>query len=263
MTKTTSVPGGRPLQGISIGFSISESEDLADYGLDPSHINTVTLELCRRFIALGAKVVLGHQWRPNGVMESVARFAQNYHGGSESGIGPIIHNYMAWPDRAALTDAERKQLEPIVQIHEGSDEGRGRAEALSSMRSLVAYNCNARICIAGKKKQDSGLVHGVIEEAALTLARGNPVYMSSMMGGATAVMIDRLEGREGTPLEGGDMSRTNQYLDQIRQFGATRLAQLCGLTPDDLHTLFHSHNLDTLIQLTSRCLLARPRRNPL
>lgn len=257
-TTTSPTSSSRPLRGISIGFSISESEDLADYGLDPGHINTVTVELCRRFIALGAKVVLGHQWRPNGVMESVARFAQNYHGGGESGEGPIIHNYMAWPDRAALTEAERKQLAPIVQIHEGSDEGRGRAEALSSMRRLVAANCDARICLAGKTIQHPGFVHGVIEEAALTLARGNPVYMSRMMGGATAVMIDVLEGRGVTMLE-GNLVRTQEYLDQIRRFGLPKLAEACGLTPEDLHALFHSHNLDTLIQLTSRGLLARRR----
>lgn len=70
----------RPLRELAIGLSISESEGLPDRGPKRGDINTVTVELCRRFVALGAQVVLGHQWRPQGVMESVARFAQAYQG---------------------------------------------------------------------------------------------------------------------------------------------------------------------------------------
>jgi hypothetical protein len=94
----------RPLAGAVIGISISEPEggDLNQHGFTPGDINAVTVELCRRFVSLGASIALGHQWRPRGVMESVARFAHAYQGDESI---PIIHNFLAWPDRAALSCA--------------------------------------------------------------------------------------------------------------------------------------------------------------
>jgi hypothetical protein len=42
-------------------MSISDAEDLASTGFTPNGINLVPVELCRRLVALGAQVVLGHQ----------------------------------------------------------------------------------------------------------------------------------------------------------------------------------------------------------
>lgn len=255
----------RPLNGLKIGCSISISEDLDRYGLKPDDINTVTVDLCRRFVGLGAQVVLGHQWRPNGVMEAVARFAQAYHG--ESTEGHIIHNYMAWPDRAALSETDRTQLRPLVDIRELTDHQDDRAEALRAMREQVADLCDARICLAGKMYQKPEFVHGVIEEVALTLRLGRPVYMSKMMGGSTAVMIDVIRGRLDPDQarirlnkgeRAGNWERTQSYLQEIREFGASRLADACELGVDGLDALFDSHNLDTVVQLTSRGLMNSP-----
>ena len=72
------MPQNRPLEGIAVGVSISEAEDLASTGFAPNDINVITVELCRRLMKLGAQVVLSHQWRPGGIMEQVNRFAQAY-----------------------------------------------------------------------------------------------------------------------------------------------------------------------------------------
>lgn len=70
---------------------------------------------------------------------------------------------------------------------------------------------------------------------------------------------------EGDPIDGvrkylwkdgweGDWHRTEEYLTRIRQFGLSRLADVCGLSREKLKALFNSHNLDTFVQLTSRGL---------
>ena len=75
------MPQNRPLEGMAVGISISEADDLASTGVTRDDINLVTVELCRRIVASGGQVVLGYQWRPGGIMEQVTRFAQAYHMG--------------------------------------------------------------------------------------------------------------------------------------------------------------------------------------
>src|SRR5512132_1974830 len=107
----------RPLAGLCIGISISKGDDLtAKYGLTEEDISVVTVELCRRLVGLGAQVALGHQWRPKGIMDQVAHFARGYQWEVSSRDVPIIHNFLAWPDRAALSETDRKELGGLVHI---------------------------------------------------------------------------------------------------------------------------------------------------
>jgi hypothetical protein len=245
----------RPLAGLAIGISISESEDIALYGFEPVDITMVTVEISRRLISLGAQIVLGHQWRPRGVMESIVRFAQAYQ--SESPL-PIIRNFMAWPDKAALSQSDRRNISSLVEIVEGEECQNDRTSALLEMRSKIAHIAHARICLSGKFHQKTGFNHGVIEEIALTLKLGRPVYLSRMMGGSTNAVIDILEERYSSVSSLNDPSeQTMKYLAQIRDVGVKRFAALCGLQTTDLLELFNAHNVDTIIQLTSRGLMNR------
>jgi hypothetical protein len=165
------MPQNRPLEGMAVGISISEAEDLASTGFTPDDINLVTVELCRRLVALGAQVVLGHQWRPGGIMEQVTSFAQAYHMESGGSGQPIVHNVMAWPDRASLSDYDREQLHDLVRIYEPA-EPLGRVEALTAMRQQITHIASARICLSGKMASYTGSMPGVIEEAFFSIDQG-------------------------------------------------------------------------------------------
>lgn len=106
----------RPLEGCRVGISISESEELATFGLTPDAINIVTVDLARRIMALGGSVLLGHDWRTGGVMEAVARFAISYAGQNASPEQPLIINYLAEPDRPNLSAADRITFETIASL---------------------------------------------------------------------------------------------------------------------------------------------------
>ncbi len=251
----------RPLHGLSIGISISEAEDLPRYGFIPGDVNSVTVELCRRLIALGAGVVLGHQWRPGGVMEAVSRLARTYQGEVSE---PVIYNCLAWPDRAALSHPDREQLKNLVSISEGKDVRAydlqdPRAAALRQMRIEMAQTSHASIGLSGRLRPPAGAspewVPGLVEEVALMLTQPTPrpVYLSRMMGGAAAFLVDVLEDRPLTAEVYGP-PRMFDYLKVISTIGKGNLAGIYGLVPGELTELFNAHNVDTVISLTAKGL---------
>lgn len=248
----------RPLSEFAIGISISEAEDLHTLGFTASDLNRITVELCRRFVALGAQIVLGHQWRPRGIMEAVTRFAQAYQ--SEHN-GAIISNFLAWPDRAALSPKDREQLQGLLAIHEvqerpKTEAGTSRVGALREMRRKMAIENHARICLSGRLGEPEGFTFGVLEEAALTLELNKPVYFSRMMGGTSTLMIEALQtGRPPGSLLRAHSPEHNKYVELIAGLGEKKLATLCGLTQPELHEVFEAENVDTLIHLSSRGLM--------
>jgi hypothetical protein len=250
------MPQDRPLEGIAVGISISEAEDLGDRGFKPSDIPRVTVELCRQLVTLGAQVVLGHQWRPGGIMEQITRLAQAYR--VESGVlqQPIVHNVLAWPDKAALSDHEREQLKDLVKIYE-PDLPQGRAEAITAMRQQITDIAKARICLSGKRESYNGSMPGVIEEALLSMRKKQPVYVSAMMGGAAASLIECIRGRLelGAVLPHAD--RVGPEIRRYFQAGAgteneKAFAKLCRLYPNELAELFEAQTLETIVQLSVR-----------
>jgi hypothetical protein len=265
MTDHSTAATRRPLADLAIGISISEAEApiLRGRGLTPTDVNHVTVELCRRLISLGAQVVLGHQWRPGGVMEAVATFAQVYQPESNR---PIIRNFLAYPDRAALSSQERKRLSPVVAIHDDDTrEPLPRQAALRRMREQMADVVDARICLCGMLTQAEGYIPGLIEEVALTLVRGRPVYISGMMGGNAELIARFIAGErdifssettrfEPLTVRWRESPEFHRQLSELSEFDVPRLAERCGLDRPELIALFEAQNLDTVLHLTAKGL---------
>ena len=69
----------RPLGGLRVGLSIGNSaEDGLARGFDSDQVNRVTVRLTRSLLAQGARVVLGHDWRRDGVMHAELDMAREY-----------------------------------------------------------------------------------------------------------------------------------------------------------------------------------------
>jgi hypothetical protein len=212
----------RPLEGRRIGISISETDDLPALGLGNEIVNGLTVDLARRLIALGASVVLGHNWRTGGIMEAVARFALSYKSQSGPTEQPLIFNYLAFPDKPSLSESDRKELESIVSIGtiqwtddilralgEASrpiDFGQygkriivdlakslppdlRRAFDLAAMRFTLTQQCDTRLVIGGRTRNYQGLAPGIIEEAWWTILLGKKLVVCSGMGGAACAII--------------------------------------------------------------------------
>jgi hypothetical protein len=249
-------PVTKPLEGVIVGLSISEGEDLGTYALTSADVNRVTVEVCRRLIGLGAQMVLGHKWAPGGIMQAIARFAQAYQAPTPT---PIIHNHLGWPDRASLSAAERSSLKALVNIVEAPDDPRwhrteGRSEALTQMRQNMTDLNHARLFLSGLWAPKKGRrIAGVVEEAVMTIEAGKAIYLSNMMGGATATVIRMIRGGAPPVVPADRNSPTHEdHVRRLRGHSLARLASQSGLSVDDMNALFDAQNLDTVVQLATR-----------
>src|SRR4051812_10626969 len=102
----------RPLSGCAVGISISETQDLTGQHFDAYEVNRCVALLAETLLGNGARLVFGHDWRPNGVMMAVAEFAMRYSGTSSrspaevpNGEAPIV-SLVAPPDLPFLREAQ-------------------------------------------------------------------------------------------------------------------------------------------------------------
>lgn len=243
-------PYTRALSGVSVGISISESEDSGRLGFGSKEINQVTVDFSRELMGQGASVVFGHDWRPDGVMHAVATaaaFAQPLGEPTEVNTSSppelaqsrgrprqLLRNYLPWPSQPSLSRDEREQLSASLYIGAvplpsglkayetvtvpGPPEYPYLvARALTALRHRLIEETDARICIGGKEKKYTGRYPGIVEEALFAIGARQPLYLVGAFGGATQWVIDALEGGQSKPF----------YRDA------------------EMTTLYERHNLDT------------------
>ncbi|MCY4589991.1 MAG: hypothetical protein OXE86_05375 [Alphaproteobacteria bacterium] len=59
----------------SVGISVSPCEDAAKIGYDDRQINRIVIRMAQYFLDHDMRVIFGHDWREDGVMQAVADFA--------------------------------------------------------------------------------------------------------------------------------------------------------------------------------------------
>ena len=225
-------PYTRALTGVSVGISISESEDSGRLGFGSKEVNQVTVDFSRELVGQGASVVFGHDWRPDGVMHAVATAAagaQPLGEPTEPITSPqlgvpqprrrpkqLLRNYLPWPSQPSLSRDEREQLSaslyieavplpPGLKAYEtvtvpGPPEYPYLvARALTALRHRLIEETDARICIGGKEQKYTGRYPGIVEEAMFAIAAQQPLYLVGAFGGATQWVIDALEGGPSKP----------------------------------------------------------------
>jgi hypothetical protein len=209
----------RPLSGLRVGLSVSGTgEELARRGFTEEGLNRLTVRLARALLAEGAALAFGHDWREGGVMEAVANIALDYQRTSVAAeIGSPIVNLVPWPDTASETDsALLSRLKGIVEVipaglpeelgpleahalqsGRSSEEWRYlRARGLTHLRRLLAGRSHARVALGGKLAGSDGRLPGIVEEAFLSLAARQPVYLAGILGGAAEALGKNLLGEE-------------------------------------------------------------------
>ena len=260
----------------SLGISISASEDTAGLGLDIHEVNRAVLQISEAVLGQGARVVFGHDWRPDGVMETVLTFAMGYHRrpAFEDGGAPMT-NFLAWPDRASLSADRRKHYEGMLDVIEFDQPALPdgvmvppgkeanlllRVMALTEMRTVMASKCTARICAGGPTSGSQGLCAGIFEEAALSAKLNKPIYVTSLFGGAGAQVVRALSGRPMTKpvttpkpeisavLENvGLPTDASEYETILKDKGLKGLSEDNGLSIDQNQQLFAAQSLSEVI----------------
>lgn len=279
----------RPLAGLRVGLSISESEDSTCRGFPGWQVNRTTLYIANTLVGVGAGVVFGHDWRKDGVMTAVNEFASRVQLLGEG--HPLLVNLVPWPDQPFLTGEERERLAPTLRVEEaglpeelrpfeaardpnGDLHAYLRARGLTHLRHQLDALCDARLCIGGRTRGSKGRYPGIVEEALIAVQRRTPLYLAGILGGATRLIIDAVEGKEMPDGFGGDSNLARLYqrppngIDErwnetrpdrevnpaaawaaFRQGGVRALARGNGLTEDENRELFHTSVLDRVTRL--------------
>lgn len=208
----------RPLAGMIVNLSISESLDSADRGFPPAQVNRVMLQVVSALFGQGASLIFGHDWREDGVMEAVHRFAQQAQPPAsrlQPSGRPLLWNLLPWPDKPRLPQQALECLattlrvdsaglpENLIQhekraLSEGQDSALYqylRARGLTHLRRRLTEISQARLCIGGRNKGAKGRYPGVIEEALLSLEYRKPLYLIGALGGVTHQLIQAIRNK--------------------------------------------------------------------
>ena len=203
----------RTLEQYRVGISISTDDLAMARGFTPAEVNRTTRLVAQALLGNGASLAFGHDWRPDGVMTAVHRFALAYARLDAPGRGPLsplIINFVPWPDLPTLSEEERTDLAGVLEVRRGpapagSVDSEGatvelspsqriyqRANALTLMREQLEEVSGARLCLGGRVSGSSGRFAGVAEEAYLACRARKPLFLSRIFGGAAEHVIDAI-----------------------------------------------------------------------
>jgi hypothetical protein len=198
----------RPLTGSTVGLSISNGKETTALGFSAPEVNRTTLRIVVALLGQGAGITFGHDWRDDGVMDSVHAFVERFYSPLNENHHPPLINLVVWPDKPRLDEADRQRLKDTLNVEEVGlpPELRNymndtnpilypylRSRALTHLRRRLTGLSNARICLGGKLSDYSGRYPGIVEEAYLAIRAGQPIFMAGLLGGATCAMINALK----------------------------------------------------------------------
>jgi hypothetical protein len=98
-----------------VGISISESENVENFGFSTAEINRTVIRLVSAVLGQGASLCFGHDWRDDGVMESVHAYAQRYQDPAHDRDVPLL-NVLPWPDKPKLSTMQRQRLRATLRV---------------------------------------------------------------------------------------------------------------------------------------------------
>jgi hypothetical protein len=255
----------RPLENVVVNLSLSESADSEGLGFPASELQRTFIRMVAGILGQGGRILLGHDWRDDGLMESVTTFVERYRPTSgELKNGPLVTNLLPWPDKSRLNLYEQRALLPSLKIRRlGRPTLRSdtltsanstkalRQESLSRLRVRLTNLSDARLCVGGRMTEYQGRYPGVIEEAICSLNAAKPVYVFGFLGGASRVVIDALQGdmpkvARGVPPSPKDLASA---IDKLRNVGVAGVAKANHLSVAENRKLFAAETIDEAFDL--------------
>ena len=216
------------LKGKVIAISISESDNLADFGYGIIHLKDAIIEIARYILALGGKLAYGGDMRQGGFTELIFELLA-YYNNSDELPNERFFSFLAWPISLTLSDDKQANLSHVVSfvklplpegiahdalVFPSSDLPENSylwARGLTDMRIVMEEKCDARVLIGGRMTGFRGKYPGLLEELLLSIQYNKPCYLAGAFGGITHAIIQALDG-EWTD------KWTNEYYLESPQF---------------------------------------------
>lgn len=276
------------LNNKQIAISISESEDINDYGGADALLNDITIELSRHILIGGGKLVYGGDLRKEGFTKKFKELSFQY-GQSEKTDRTIKYftNYFAWPIHLEMTRTDECDYEysrvSIVKVAEPSEANDCKsisvkpisnpnkylwAKSLTKMREEMEGKTDARIIMGGRAHNFKGKYAGVLEEFLIAKQFDHPIYLLGGFGGVSNTIINIIEGEMTnsilTDLYKSD-SEYNEFVkyyndwDKMNPIDYNNLTKIIkdggisqlnnGLSKEENEILFHSTNVLEIVAL--------------
>lgn len=268
----------RQLENCQIMMSMSESPDLGALAMGEQHYKEAVKEIARHLLADGAALAYGGDLRKGGLTWLLFDMALTYNQAAspESAKAKII-NYLAssaWEKEGAGEEVELKirrqyrgaavprclpRPEDVQDPITGRPYGPGEddAAALTDMRQRIIADAHALICLGGKVEGYSGRYPGILEEIALSLRMGRPVYLLGGFGGATGDAARAVVGvspvdPDARSLKEGYRPDYPEVIGAIRKFQGNLPAN--GLSLEENRALAMAVDIQIIIPLLIRGL---------
>lgn len=216
--------------GLTVGISVSESEDLELFGLTETHVRMALAEIARGVLVAHGRLVYGGHLEEDGYTAFLTKEIQRFGRRDRPFTGYVpfaVHRKMTVDEievhvdelsllgRYIFLDPDGNGIDPRSNRSrdvETVDEETER-RSLTAARQAIAEVVDGQTVVGGKRSNFRGRMPGVIEETLLAIQNRKPVFIAGGFGGAAgdmAVALD-LDPENWLQLEG-----TNPYLDELR-----------------------------------------------
>lgn len=203
----------RSLNGLKVALSISESDDLSDFGQSQAHLLSAMIEIARHILTRGGTIAYGGDLREKkqyGFTRQLLQLIYAYKDLNRPAL-ERVWSFLAYHVAAELPKNEEAKLLDLARfekvlpdnvaarfdlkrdfrriIPDDSPEHRYvRARCLTSMREAMVGTTDARIVLGGRVSGHQGKYPGILEEASLTLGI-KPLYLIGAFGGCARLLI--------------------------------------------------------------------------
>jgi hypothetical protein len=202
------------LDGLNVGISISESQNIKEFGFEQIHLRDALVEFTRYLLASGASLSYGGDVKYEkefNFAKILFDLARNYQKENKR-PAELITNFVSYPIYTQISSKDLADLADVANLVfvappdnlEGDHSIIIKAEtpedlyvwsrSLTEMRIEMNKHIHARIIIGGKLTGYKGKIPGVVEEVYLALLSKKPVYLIGSMGGAAKTIIECLMG---------------------------------------------------------------------
>lgn len=253
----------RSLQGKCVAISISENEDLHQYGLTRPDLDFALAEICRALLDAGANLLYGGDLREDGFARQLAVLSDGYRSHqppfyrifnyitlpearrtSANELGDFLDNHVGYKVLSIPDHLPRLKRSSEYKPEESITDHHYAAECFTAMRRKISEETFARVAIGGRMYNYGGYYPGVAEEVYHSIVAGKAVYLSGGFGGVTQWITDCIGSNNANrpaPLPDDVM------ITDFRAFAADRATM--ETDPDFLHRFFTSLSWEQISEL--------------